>query len=69
MAKQILVDPQGVEDLSRNERDIWDSYQRFLNAIEPTVMSFDGMAVTAALLALATAMAGPVVTTQPATTV
>ena len=62
MVTQILADPQGVDDLTPTELEIWNSYQRFLRCIQPQVMSFDGMAVTAALLAFAVAMAPPVTT-------
>jgi hypothetical protein len=60
MATQILADPQAVEDLTPTETEIWNSYQRFLRCIQPQVMSFDGMAVTAALLAFAAVSAPPV---------
>jgi hypothetical protein len=46
--------------LTTGERAMWDSYQRFLHCIVlPGPLSYDAVAVTAALLALATATVPP----------
>ena len=52
----LLAVPEAVNDLLPDEQLVWDSYQRFLHCfVFPGPLSYDGMVVSAALLALATA--------------
>ena len=51
----MLADPQYIEDLTADELIVWNSYQRFLHCfVFPGPLSYDGMVIAAALLALAT---------------
>lgn len=52
----LLAVPEAVADLTADEQAVWDSYQRFLHCfVFPGPLSYDGMVLTAAMLALATA--------------
>jgi hypothetical protein len=52
----LLENTQAVEDLTAQEKAVWDSYQRFLRSIQLEVLSYDGLTITAAILTLATFM-------------
>ena len=52
----LMAVPEAVSDLTAGEQAVWDSYQRFLHCIVfPGPLSYDGMVIAAALLALAAA--------------
>jgi hypothetical protein len=60
MKPDLFADDEDLALLTAGERAIWDSYQRFLHCINLSgPVSYDAVAVTAALLALATVTVPP----------
>ena len=62
MAAALFANPDGIANLTADERVVWDSYQRFLNCIDLEIANRTpgGAAMTAATLALATVYRTPV---------
>jgi hypothetical protein len=62
MKADLFAIPEGVAGLNNDELTVWNAFQRFLQSIplaSEGPLSHDAVAITAALLVLATATAFP----------